>query len=62
MSYALLLFSDERVTLDLGRTLQQARMAKTWTQKDLATVSVWTNSQNLLSITTSVSIAEYFSE
>ena len=31
--------TDERVTLDFGRTLQQARMAKTWTQKDLATVS-----------------------
>ena len=31
--------ADERVTLDLGRTLQQARMAKSWTQKDLATVS-----------------------
>ena len=30
---------DERVTLDFGRTLQQARMAKSWTQKDLATVS-----------------------
>ena len=31
--------ADDRVTLDFGRTLQQARMAKTWTQKDLATVS-----------------------
>lgn len=27
----------DRVTLDFGRTLQQARMAKKWTQKDLAT-------------------------
>ena len=33
-------FADERVTLDFGRALQQARMAKTWTQKDLATVSI----------------------
>ncbi len=33
-----LLCTDERVTLDLGKTLQQARMAKSWTQKDLATV------------------------
>jgi len=29
--------SDERVTLDFGRTLQQARVAKGWTQKELAT-------------------------
>ena len=32
--------SDEKVTLDFGRTLQQARVGKSWTQKDLATVSV----------------------
>ena len=31
--------SDERVSLTLGRALQQARMAKEWSQKDLATVS-----------------------
>ena len=40
--------TDERVTLDLGRTLQQARMAKTWTQKDLATVSTDLFSEPLL--------------
>ncbi|XP_064395974.1 endothelial differentiation-related factor 1 homolog [Halichondria panicea] len=27
----------DRVTLDFGRALQQARMGKAWTQKDLAT-------------------------
>ena len=32
-------FADERVTLDFGRALQQARMAKKLTQKELATVS-----------------------
>ena len=31
--------TDERVTLDFARALQQARVAKSWTQKDLATVS-----------------------
>ena len=31
---------DARVTLDFGRTLQQARTSKGWTQKDLATVSM----------------------
>lgn len=31
--------SDERVTLDFGRALQQARTTKSWTQKELATVS-----------------------
>ena len=32
------LFPDERVTLDFGRVLQQARMAKGLTQKELSTV------------------------
>ncbi len=31
--------TDERVTLDFGKTLQQARTAKGWTQKELSTVS-----------------------
>ena len=35
----LLSSSDERVTLDFGRTLQQARTSKGMTQKELATVS-----------------------
>lgn len=30
---------DERVTLDFGKTLQQARMAKSLSQKELATVT-----------------------
>ncbi len=29
----------ERVSLTLGKVLQQARQAKEWTQKDLSTVS-----------------------
>ena len=33
--------TDETVSMDFGRTLQQARMAKEMTQKELATVSVW---------------------
>lgn len=33
------LLTDDRVSLDLGRALQQARTAKGMTQKDLATVS-----------------------
>ena len=37
--FVLPIYPDERVTLDFGRTLQQARMAKSWTQKELATVS-----------------------
>ncbi len=32
---------DDKVTLDFGRALQQGRMSKSWTQKDLATVSPW---------------------
>ena len=48
--------TDERVTLDLGRTLQQARMAKTWTQKDLATVSTDLFSEPLFSKKTHFSI------
>ena len=31
--------ADEKVALDLSRTLQQARINKGWNQKDLATVS-----------------------
>ena len=38
--FVLPIYPDERVTLDFGRTLQQARMAKSWTQKELATVSL----------------------
>ena len=38
MSYVSFLTTDERVTLDFGKALQQARVAKSWTQKDLATV------------------------
>ena len=30
---------DEKVTLSFSRALQQARVAKSWSQKDLATVS-----------------------
>lgn len=33
-------YADDRVTLDFGRALQQARASKGWTQKELATVSV----------------------
>ena len=33
------LLTDDRVSLDFGRALQQARTAKGMTQKDLATVS-----------------------
>ncbi|VDK63260.1 unnamed protein product [Cylicostephanus goldi] len=29
----------ERVSLSLGKAMQQARQAKEWTQKDLSTVS-----------------------
>lgn len=29
----------DKVTLDLGKTMQQGRQAKGWSQKDLATVS-----------------------
>lgn len=31
----------ERVPLTLGKVLQQARQAKEWTQKDLATVTIY---------------------
>ena len=51
-----LLPPDDTVTLSLSRALQQARVAKTWSQKDLATVSSLPYPPFLLSLSISPSL------